>query len=102
MGGVDFTLALAVGGFLLASWVDAKVGESRPGTPARLTAHVIAGVVVLQASAGVLYLVEAGGVSEAGFLVAVLAIFLPALVYALLTGLWLIRMVAEIRRLARR
>jgi hypothetical protein len=99
MGGMGFTVALAVGGFLLASWVDGKVGESRPGTPARLTVHVVAGFVILQASAGVLYLVEAGGV---GFLAALLGLFLPALVYALLTGLWLIRMLAEIRRLARR
>ena len=32
---------------------------------------------------------------------AVLSLFLPALVYALLTGLWLFRMLAEIMRLAR-
>jgi hypothetical protein len=99
MEGIDFTLALGLGGFLLASWVDSKVGESRPGTPARLTVHVVAGFVILQASVGVLYLVEAGSV---GFLAVVLGLFLPALVYMLLTGLWLIRMLAEIRRLARR
>ena len=102
MGGIDFTLALALGGFLLASWVDAKVGDARPGTPARLTAHVVAGFVLLQASVGVLYLVDGAGGSEAALLGAVLAVFLPALAYAFLTGLWLIRMLADIRRLARR
>jgi hypothetical protein len=102
MGGIDFTVALAVAGFLLASWVDSKVGESRPGTPARLTVHVVAGFVILEASVGVLYLVEAGGAPEVWFLAAVLGVFLPALVYMLLTGLWLIRMLVEIRRLARR
>jgi hypothetical protein len=102
MGGIDFTLALAVGGFLLASWVDARVGDGRPGTPARLTAHVVAGFVLLQASVGVLYLVEAAGAGEAAFLVAVLTVFLPALTYALLTGLWLIRLLADVSRLARR
>jgi hypothetical protein len=102
MGKIEFTLALGVGGFLLASWVDAKVGEARPGAPARLTAHVVAGFVLLQASVGVLYLVEAAGAPEGAFLAAVLAVFLPALAYALLTGLWLIRMLADSRRLARR
>jgi hypothetical protein len=102
MGGIDFTLALAVGGFLLASWVDAKVGETRPGTPTRLTAPVVAGFVLLQASVGVLYLSNAAGAYETTLLGAVLAIFLPALAYALLTGLWLIRMPGDITRLARR
>jgi hypothetical protein len=102
MGGDDFTLGLGIGAFLLAGWVDTKLGDSRPGTPARLTAHVIAGFVLLWAAVGVLHLVDGAGAPEAALLGTVLATFLPALAYALLTGLWLIRMLEDIRRLARR
>jgi hypothetical protein len=102
MGGNGFSLALVAGGFLLASWVDAKVGDSRPGTPGRLVAHVVAGLVAMGASVGSLYLLQALGVPQSGLTAAVLALFLPALVYSLLTGLWLLRMLAEITRLARR
>ena len=101
MGRIDFTLALVAGGFLLASWVDAKVGDSRPESPIRRMVHVLVGLAVLEASVGALYLVEGAGAPEALFMVAVLGLFLPALVYVLLAGLWLLRTLAEIARLAR-
>jgi hypothetical protein len=56
----------------------------------------LAGLIVLQASVGALYLVHGIGISQSLFMVAVFVLFLPALVYALLTGLWLIRTVAEL------
>ena len=102
MGGNNFTLALTAGGFVLASWVDARLGDSRPDTPKQRMGHVVAGLVLLEASVGALYLVQAAGVPHSVFMVAVLVLFLPALTYALLTGLWLLRMLAEIARLARR
>jgi hypothetical protein len=102
MGEVDFTLALAVGAFLLASWVDSQVGSSRPASPGKRTAHALVGVVLVQASVGALYLLQAAGASQAGLMAAVLALFLPALVYAMLGGLWLVRMLAELAGFARR
>jgi hypothetical protein len=102
MGGIDFTFALAAAGFLLASWVDARVGDSRPESPAKRIGLCLAGVLVLQASVGALYLVEGAGASEAGLLLGVFGIFLPALVFAFLTGLWLMRTLADIAGLARR
>jgi hypothetical protein len=102
MGEVDFTLALTVGAFLLASWVDAQVGASRPASPGKRLAHALVGVLLVQASVGALYLVQAAGASPAGLMAAVLALFLPALVYAMLAGLWMIRMLAEIAGAARR
>ena len=83
------TFALAVGGFLLASWVDAKVGESRPESPMKRIGLCLVGV---------LYLFD----SQAGLMAGVFGLFLPALVFAMLTGLWLIRMLADIAGLARR
>jgi hypothetical protein len=102
MGGIDFTFALAVGAFLLASWVDARVGDSRPEAPAKRIGLCLLGVLALQASVGGLYLVQAAGASQAGLMVAVFGLFLPALVFAFLTGLWLMRTLADIAGLARR
>jgi hypothetical protein len=102
MGRIDFTLALVAAAFLLASWVDAKVGDSRPESPMRRMGHVLVGLAVMEASVGALYLVDAAGAPEALFMVAVLGLFLPALIYVLLAGLWLLRTLAEIARLARR
>jgi len=46
MGKAEFTVALAVGAFLLASWVDARIGDSRPESPIRRSVHVLLGLVV--------------------------------------------------------
>src|SRR5438876_750975 len=51
MGGTILTLALAGGGLLLASWVDAKVGESRPASPIKLIGLCFVGVLLLGVSA---------------------------------------------------
>jgi len=102
MRGIDFTFALAVGAFLLASWVDARVGDSRPEAPAKRIGLCLLAVLALQGSVGGLYLVQAAGASQAGIMAAVLGLFLPALIFALLTGLWLLRMLADIVGVARR
>jgi len=99
MGGTILTLALAGGGLLLASWVDAKVGDSRPASPMKLIGLCFVGVLLLQASAGAIYLVES---SQAAIMAFVFGLFLPTLVFAMLTGLWLLRLLADIAGLARR
>ena len=92
------TLALAMGGFLLASWVDAKVGDSRPESPMKRIGLCLVGVLLLQASVAGLYLFK----SQAALMVGVFGLFLPALVFAMLTGLWLMRTLADIDGIARR
>ena len=92
------SLALALGGLLLASWVDAKVGDSRPESPMKRIGLCLFGVLVLQVSVAGLYLFK----SEPALMVGVCGLFLPSLVFAMLTGLWLIRMLADIAGLARR
>jgi hypothetical protein len=96
------TLGLVVGAFLLAVWVDARVGESRPESPGRRVAHVLVAFVLLQASVGVLYLVDSFSIPQMAFMGVVLSVFLPALTYSLLSGMWLVRTLVEIARLARR
>jgi heme A synthase len=96
------TLGLVVGAFLLAVWADARIGESRPESPGRRLGHVLVGFVCLEASVGVLYLVDSFGIPQAAFMAIVLAVFLPALTYCLLTATWLVRTLVEISRFARR
>jgi len=102
MGGGAFTLGLGLGGFLLASWIDARVGDSRPESPYRRLAHALAGVAVLEGSVGVLYLIAGATTSNVVRLIALFALFLPALVYSLVAGLWMMRTLADIVGLARR
>ena len=101
MGGSSFTLGLGLGAFLLASWVDARVGDSRPESPYRRLAHALAGVAILEGSVGVLYLIAGATSSNVARVAAVFGLFLPALVYALLAGLWMMRTLADIVGLAR-
>ena len=102
MGGMELSLALAAGSLLLASWVDARVGDGRPESPMKRIGLCLVGVLVLHASVGGLYVVQAAGAPQAGLLAATLVLFLPALTFAMVTGLWLLRMLAEIAGLARR
>jgi hypothetical protein len=94
--GDKFTIGLLIGGFLLASWVDSRVGDGRPAATMRRIYHALAGLIVLQLSLVGLSVVHAVGASEPLVMVAVFALFLPALVYALLTALWVMRSVAEL------
>jgi hypothetical protein len=92
------SFALVGGGFLLASWVDAKVGDSRPESPMKRIGLCLVSVLLLQASVGGVYLFK----SQAGLMLGVFGLFLPALVLAMLSGLWLMRTLADIAGLARR
>jgi hypothetical protein len=96
---MDFTLALLLAAGMLAAWLDVRLDERRPEGPSRRMAHAAAGVFALFGSVGVLYLVH--GVPQAVVMAVVLTVFLPALVYALLAGFWLLRALAELARLAR-
>jgi hypothetical protein len=97
---MSFTLGLALGAALLAAWFDNRLGDARPQTLVRRLVHVCLSIVALTASVGLLDLVN--GVPQTAVLAAVLAVFLPALVYAMLTGFWILRTLAEIRDLVGR
>jgi hypothetical protein len=100
MRGNDFTLALTFGAGLLAVWLDSRLASLRPRTPGKSLMHAVLSLVGLALSVGSLYLVH--GVPQTLFMVAVLAVFLPALIYALLAGLWMLRALTDLAGLARR
>jgi hypothetical protein len=96
-----FMLALTAAAIVLALWVDLRVGDSRPKSPSRRILHSAVAYLLLQAAMSVLSHVDDAGASSVAMTAAVFACFLPTLVYAFLTGLWLIRSVAEVARAPR-
>jgi hypothetical protein len=101
MGEGLFMLALSAAAVVLAVWLDLRVGESRPKSPSRRIVHSGVAYILLQASMAVLRYVDDAGASSIGMATAVFVFFLPTLVYAFLTGLWLVRSVAELARAPR-
>jgi hypothetical protein len=102
MGDFVFTTGLTIGCLALAVWLDLRLGESRPASYMRRIGHGVVAFLVLEGSTGVLYYAKAHGLGAPGIVAGVFVLFLPALVYSFLTGLWLMRTLADVARLARR
>jgi hypothetical protein len=97
---VDFTLTLGLGAALLAVWLDTRLAARRPSSLAQGFKQAILGVLALNLSVALLEVVY--GVPDPAFMALVLTVFLPALTYAMLGGLWLARALADTAGLARR
>jgi hypothetical protein len=89
-----FTLTLTLGAALVAVWLDDRFPRLRPKTPAQGFVHAAIGVFAMFGAAGLLQLVY--GIPDAAFMALVLGVFGPALVYALLAGLWMLRALANL------
>lgn len=86
---MDFTLTLTLGAGLLAIWLDDRFAGLRPKTAAHGLIHAVVSAVALIGVAALLAFIY--GIPQTVFMVVVLTVFLPALVYALLSGLWMLR-----------
>jgi len=100
MRGIDLTLVMPVAGALLAVWLDVRLGDARPESPMQRVVHAGLSVFALFGAVGLLYLVH--GIPQGAFLIAVLTVFFPALVYALLACLWMLRALSDLTGLAGR
>jgi hypothetical protein len=89
-----YTLSLTLGAALLAVWLDTRFPGIRPKTAAQGLTHAAVGVFTMLGAAGLLQLVY--GIPDKAFLAVVLGVFLPALVYALLAGFWMLRALANL------
>jgi hypothetical protein len=94
---MSFFVSLVAGAFLLAVWVDAHCEGRRPKTPTWRIVHVGVSCVLIQLAS-----ILAGGLigdhsgSALRPTIAALTMVLPALVYSFVSGLWLIRTLAEL------
>jgi hypothetical protein len=91
---MGYTLTLTLGAAVLAVWLDARFPQLRPKTAAQGLTHAAIGVFAMLGAAGLLQLVY--GIRDEAFMALVLGVFLPALVYALLGGLWMLRALANL------
>jgi hypothetical protein len=95
MGGGAFPISLALGSMLLSIWVDLRLERFRPSSPASRIGHAAAAYLVLQLSvAATSAFFEHAPAFEQ--LAAVFLLVLPCLVYAFLTGVWLMRTLADV------
>jgi hypothetical protein len=90
MGEGGFTPILVAGAALLALWCDIRFPERRAPL-GRALLHLGGACLVLFAMPAVAWAVGQAGNTPALRLAVVLGVVLPALTYALLVGLWLVR-----------
>ena len=93
----NFAGALAVGAAALAWWLDARFEGRRPASPVARITHALAAYVLIRLAAAVTTVLGTDASASARMLV-ILGLVLPGLVYAFVTGLWLMRTVAEATR----
>jgi hypothetical protein len=90
MSPIVFGVAFAVGAMALAVWTDVRFARLAPVQLRGILLHAFAAFLVLHLVAGVV-----GPLMAAGYGTAVLTVVfvaLPAIAYAFLTGIWMIRM----------
>jgi hypothetical protein len=92
---MSFPVTLALGAFLLAVWVDARFEGRRPPTPRRRAVHIAVSCILLQSASIGAGLLVPDNATAAMQLAAVFVLLLPVMVYAFVSGLWLIRSIAE-------
>ncbi len=86
-------LAIATGAGVIAFWIDARWGGLAPQRPGLRLVHVVIAIFVAQYVApAVMSAILPSGRSVALEMTALFAIFLPALVYVFLSGIWLLRL----------
>jgi heme A synthase len=101
MGGASLSVGVAIGAVLLAVWLDIRLEARRPTDPMRRIGHGLAAFVVLEIAVGLLAYAQAAHMAQPMLLVGFFALFVPALAYACLTGLWLLRTLIDVARLVR-
>lgn len=87
MGSGTFALALAVGAALLAMWTSMRFPRLGPATLDRLLVHAVVAFALLR--------LVPGTDSAAFAFVVVFGALLPALVYAFLVSLWVLRLAQD-------
>lgn len=92
---MSFTMALTLAAFLLAIWADARWEAQRPSKLGWRIAHFAAAFAALQLAAILGAVIVPDEPALGPQLTAAFALVLPALVYTFVTGLWLLRTLAE-------
>jgi hypothetical protein len=81
---------------LLALWSDVRIGETRPESLRSRAIHAGVAFAAIELAIVGANLVAPEGAAPAQQLTAVFALLLPAMVYALVASLWLLRSLAGV------
>lgn len=87
----SLTIAVVLGAALSALWVDARFPRALPNGRRRLLLHLVVGMAALQAAPMLMKLVPGVGTEALPATLALLGLFFPALIYAFLSAVWVIR-----------
>ena len=101
MGGASLSAGLPIGAVLLGVWLDIRLDARRPADPMRRIGHALAAFVAVEVAVGLLAFLHAAHMSQPVLLIGLFALFVPALAYACVTGLWLLRTLVDVARLVR-
>ena len=93
----SLVLMFVVGAALLAAWVDQTRAGRMPRTVGRALVHVVGGLLALGLAPSLME-VLAPQDSPTRAMVALLALFLPALVYCFMSWIWVVRLVQSFQR----
>jgi hypothetical protein len=99
---MTFAAAFVVGAALLALWLDWRFDGRRPTSLTHRIVHAMAACVVLRLAFSAGDQLVGASSSPQQRLMMLFALVLPCLIYTLLAGLWLVRTLAEVSRLAGR
>jgi hypothetical protein len=94
-----YLLVLTLGAGVIALWLEARFGELGPRTTGRTLLHLGLCFAVLQLCPFGIKLIVAGTEDPARKIAAVFLVVFPALVYAFLATLWLLKLIQGMARL---
>jgi len=97
MSSTALVLIYALGAGVLAMWVEARFGRFTPESMKARFFHLALAFAFVQLSVPVMRLVVGNGESVPRAVLGLVYVFLPALVYACLTSIWLLKLLAERR-----
>jgi hypothetical protein len=102
MAGSAFQLVLPIGAAALAAWIDVRLDARRPRSPIWRATCAFAACGVLELATVIFSHLGEPDAPLAQRFTALFLCLVPSLVFAFLTGLWLMRTLADVARLARR
>jgi hypothetical protein len=102
MAGSAFQLVLPIGAAVLAVWIDVRFDARRPESPIRRAVYAFAACGVLELATMVFSRLGAPDAPLAQRFAALFFCLVPCIVFAFLTGIWLMRTLSDVARLARR
>jgi hypothetical protein len=102
MAGSAFQLVLPIGAALLAVWIDLRFDARRPQSPIRRAVYAFVACGVVELATVIFSRFGAPDAPLAQRFAALFFCLVPSLVFAFLTGVWLMRTLSDVARLARR